>query len=693
MEVLHQIPHTEEEEKAFLWAVLRAIEGTMHQIDADVQTRARELEEQKRYLHENKAGMDHVEKISVRQSIDQSSLIGETMVAKKNRYYRLQKHPYFGRIDWTEEGKLDKQAIYIGIHSFFYPPSKKNLIFDWRAPISSIFYDYEPGPAAYEPPEGEQKGTLHGKRQYRVNRGRLEFMLESDLHIHDDVLQAELSRSADDKMKQIVATIQREQNAIIRDTETRELIIQGVAGSGKTSIALHRVAFLLYRHRDSLTAEDLLIISPNKVFSDYISNVLPELGEENLPERQMSEIAEELLGAKYTAESYEEQVHRLIHDSDTQYEERIQFKAQYEFVRQMEQYLLHIENNYFSAEGFVLKKNYIVPDWYVAERFQHYSRIPILPRLRQVATDIEQNILLYYNYRISASERNDIRKKVKSMLQWSTLRQFYKDFYDWIGRPKYLKQADKSRYEYADIFPLIFLKIKLEGTASYRSVDHILIDEMQDYTPIQYAVLDRVFSCPKTLLGDAAQSLNPLSSSNACDIQKVFPAAKIVRLTTSYRSTAEITNFSRQWAPDVEIKAIDRHGPPPAILAFEKEEDEIEGMVDLIARYEASENKSLAIICAQPEQAARLNEKLAERLPQLYYLSEDSAQFQQGLILTSTRVAKGLEFDEVILSHLNLQTYYREIDRSLLYIGATRAMHRLTLTYSGQPSPLLPSQD
>lgn len=216
---------------------------------------------------------------------------GEILREQQKKLLKLRRSPYFGRIDFTRDryGETGAEPIYVGVHDFRDEGTGKTVVYDWRAPISSMFYDFEIGPARYQAPAGEIKGRLDLKRQFRIRDGRMESMLESSLNIVDDVLQQELSRSSDEGMKSIVATIQRDQNATIRDAEAHTVIIQGVAGSGKTSIALHRIAFLLYRFKDTLSSDDILIVSPNRVFADYIGNVLPELGEEQVAEIGMGD--------------------------------------------------------------------------------------------------------------------------------------------------------------------------------------------------------------------------------------------------------------------------------------------------------------------------------------------------------------------------------------------------------------------
>ena len=279
---------TEKQEISYLQQIINRLKQIISHTDVSVKDHVDTLAEYKDYLWSNK-DIDPHEIRSMRESILNHFAIGESVIDKRKRLTKILAIPYFGRIDFRQRSSK-VIPIYIGIHTFYDSESKTTLIYDWRAPISSMFYDYELGEASYQSPSGEINGDISLKRQYRIRAGKMEFMIESALTVHDDILQKELSANADDKMKNIVATIQREQNRIIRNEEARTLIIQGVAGSGKTSIALHRIAYLLYAFKSSISSQDILIISPNKVFADYISNVLPELGEETVPETSMEQI-------------------------------------------------------------------------------------------------------------------------------------------------------------------------------------------------------------------------------------------------------------------------------------------------------------------------------------------------------------------------------------------------------------------
>src|SRR5882762_7091933 len=290
---------TEREERGYLEVILEKLESAIQRVDETVR---------------QQSGMDDADMVAAGQSINRMAYSGESAVLHRKKLLRLLDTPYFGRIDFTT-GE-DPVPVYIGIGTFTDEANRGNLIYDWRAPISSMFYDYELGEAAYETPSGKIPGNIVLKRQYRIRKGRMEFMIENSVNIQDDVLQKELSKSSDERMKNIVATIQRDQNQVIRNETAAVMIIQGVAGSGKTSIALHRIAFLLYRFKDTLSAKDILIISPNKVFADYISSVLPELGEEHIPEIGMDELAEELLERKFPFQTFFQQVYSLLDKND-----------------------------------------------------------------------------------------------------------------------------------------------------------------------------------------------------------------------------------------------------------------------------------------------------------------------------------------------------------------------------------------
>ena len=692
-------PKIEAEEQATLEAVQNKLEIAYEALGRRVHRYAQDIKDQKTYLWDNRSDMDHAEKVSTRQAAQQMVQSGEVAEENRAKIAKLIQSPWFGRIDFrksqTKGTELSPPAqlpiqVYVGIHSFADEETGAPLIYDWRAPVSTMFYDYELGPAKYESPGGTIDGELLLKRQFRIRNGKMEFMLESGLNIMDDVLQEELSRTSDDRMKNIVATIQRDQNAIILNEHANVLIIQGVAGSGKTSIALHRIAFLLYRHRDTLRSNDILIISPNKVFGDFISNVLPELGEEQIAEMGMDQLANELLDRKVKFQTFFEQTATLLEKGDADMQQRIAFKATVEFVKSIEKYVRHVESTRFTAAD-VWVGDYAVPAWVVEKAFNKRPDLPLTRRVKWAAEVVEQEIWVNYRYEISTAERAELKKCIAKMYKKSTVRALYKEMFEWMGRPELFKVAPRGRLEYADVFPLIYLKILLEGMTSPRKdVRHLLVDEMQDYTPVQYAVLSRLFPCDKTILGDAHQSVNPFSSSRSETISAVFKQAETVQLQKSYRSSFEITQFASDISNAQNIVAIQRHGKTPEVIACKSKKMELVQILDRLQAFNSGNYQTLGIICKTQKQAEKMYKGILESHPDANLLTPLSTVFKEGITVCSAHFSKGLEFDHVIVPDVTLKNYASEMDRHLLYVAATRAMHELTLTHYGPVSHFVP---
>lgn len=673
---------TEKQEKEYLKQIISFLKKVIGNTDASVKDHVDTLAEYKDYIWSNK-DIDPHEIRSMRESILNHFALGESVINKHKRLTKILAIPYFGRIDFLEKKENSKvMPIYIGIHTFYDPESRATLIHDWRAPVSSMFYDHELGEAGYRSPSGEIKGVISLKRQYRIRGGKMEFMIESALTVHDDILQKELSSNADDKMKNIVATIQREQNRIIRNEDIRTLIIQGVAGSGKTSIALHRIAYLLYTFRDSISSKDILIISPNKVFSDYISNVLPELGEETVPETSMEQILSGVLEHKYKYQTYFGLVNELLEKPSSSLIDRIAYKASFGFISELDKFILHIENTYFKAADMKLTKYITIPAPFIEEQYLRFNRYPIRRRFDAMADYMLDMLKIQYAFTVTTAGRNLLKKEIRLMFAGNNDIQVYKDFFKWTNNPGMFKMRKGHTLEYSDLAPLAYLHLALEGNGNQPfRVKHLLIDEMQDYSPIQYKVIQKLFPCRKTVLGDAGQSVNPYGSSTAETIQKSLTASEIMKLCKSYRSTFEITDFAQKIHPNAELEPVARHGEKPQILQFGSAVEELSGIMGLISTYRKSGYKSLGIICKTEQQARKMADMLKSYANDISFLSSQSSAFVQGIVITSAHMAKGLEFDEVIIPQTDERNYRSEIDKSMLYVAVTRAMHRLTLTF------------
>ncbi|WP_207957559.1 UvrD-helicase domain-containing protein [Streptomyces sp. YIM 98790] len=681
----------EEQERRYLAETVRLLTQELERLAASIDDSARTIQEQKEHMWEHWRDMDGAEKANFRTAVNMSVTLGEHAVATRERIERLLQSPYFGRVDFHRNGDGGARAYYIGVHDFSDPGTQDILIHDWRAPVSSLYYDFETGEAHFQTPTGTAHGDITGKRQYKIRDGCLEYMFESALNIGDDILQRELSRSADDKMKNIVATIQREQNAVIRNETARVLILQGVAGSGKTSIALHRVAFLLYRFKDTLSSDNIMILSPNKVFGDYIANVLPELGEEQIAEIDFDTIAGRFLAKVTEYETFSEQVTGLLDRVDPAAAERMRHKSTPEFVTSLDEWITSRADAEFTPAQ-IEQKNKRLSAERVAGLFDESRAFPVFTRLDHLANSavhLLKSEALDHGGRWTAADTNSVRRQVRAMFPYKDAFALYKAYYNEPDRRGLFKPLGRKKIEYADVFPLIYTMISTARQESYSHIRHLVVDEMQDYTPIQYAVLRRLFSCKMTILGDSSQSVNPFSSSSLSTIHSIFPEADCLELCKSYRSTTEITDFAQRISRNHKLVPIERHGRPPQIIACADQRDEEQQILTLIKEHQHGEHRSLGIVCKTVAHAKTLHRALSDAGVELTFLDYDSTAFTGGIVITSAHISKGLEFDSVIVPHADDTNYSGEIDKCMLYIACTRAMHELHLTHFGPVSRFL----
>ena len=654
----------------------------------DAQDRVDRMEEEQRelqlYMAEHRGEGDAKEMFQTERIMQDVNASGTSAVLYLNRLKKVQDSPYFARIDFRPEDG-EETPYYVGLYAF--RSEKKLFIIDWRSPVASMFYDFETGPAFYTAPEGKTSGELVLKRQFKIKNGQMEFAFDSSQNIQDDILQQELAHTSDEKMKSIISTIQKEQNRIIRDEEADVMIIQGVAGSGKTSIALHRVAFLLYRFRDTIKAQNVTIISPNKVFGDYIAGVLPELGEEPIFEASLEDLAliqiEE--GVDFIGDK------NPLEYSDPAWTKRVRFKGTADFVRQLDEFVEKLPELAFQAQDFLFGEFSVPAEW-IKERVGIYRRFPLMKRLEQVADDIYSRLENEFLREETPPHRNVIFQALRKMLTYKTTLQAYKGFYAWMGESRMYKPVQRGVLEWNDVYPFLYLQSYFSGVQESRLIKHLVIDEMQDYTPIQYAVLNRLFQCPKTILGDFGQSINPNCQYTLEDLHELYEGSALMRLEKSYRSTYEIIHYAKEIAGDQDFQAVERHGDKPKVLSFDTEERELEQLTELISRFHQGEYNALGILTRTNPEAEALYEKLKARGTDVNLILPDSKSFHNGCTVMSVQMSKGLEFDEVIVPSAGEDTYHTDFDKNILYVACTRAMHKLTLTCTGRPSHLLPKE-
>lgn len=680
------------------------------------------------------------------------------------RLKRLKQSPYFGRINFLEDGEKSEDSIYLGIHSFYDESTEQFLVYDWRAPISSLYYDYSVGRANYKAPNETISGEMTLKRQYVIRNGEIKSMFDTGVTIGDTLLQEVLGNNANTQMKSIVSTIQKEQNQIIRNEKSRLLVVQGAAGSGKTSAALQRVAYLLYRYRDTLHADQIVLFSPNAMFNSYVSTVLPELGEDNMKQTTFQEYLESHIDRKFELEDPFTQMEYILTRMEEQgYNTRlkgIRYKASAAFIQVVDHYVAYLKQEGMLFKDIKFRGKVVISQEQIKEQFYDFDaaiRIPnrmklisewLLKELRKqeklerkelwVEEEIqlldketyakvyqklqqkgrysdgtfddfeqEQNMLAA----IVVKERfKPLRKYVKRLQFMNTPALYLQLFKDpqfaerFIENSKLLRgwsEVCKETVEkiqhfqmpYEDATPYLYMKDQLEELQRNTSVQHIFIDEAQDYSAFQYAFFKRLFPHSKmTILGDFNQTIYAHAAENEfsqlCTLHGEEQSERII-LTRSYRSTKQIIEFTKQLITDGgEIEPFEREGKQPTITEVQGEVELHNKIVDQIQQLKEEGHQTIAVICKTAEESERAFHILQQTL-QVRLIKKETSSFDTGILIIPSYLAKGVEFDAVIIYNASKKQYGRESERKLFYTACTRAMHELYMYSVGEVSPFL----
>ena len=662
---------------------------------------------------------------------------------------RLEKRPYFARVDFKEQGEKKPETIYIGLGSF----ADKNdhfLIYDWRAPISSIYYDGKLGEVSYNSPEGKITVDMTKKRQFMIEDGKIVNMFDTNESIGDQMLLEVLSEKSSTQMKSIVTTIQQEQNKIIRNTSADLLFVQGAAGSGKTSAILQRIAFLLYRYRGNLTSSDVIMFSPNQLFNDYIKNVLPEMGEQNMVQMTYWQfVARRLPGmnVENLFKQFEDQ------NADTNISK---FKDSVNFFNLVTRYAKHLNKRgvvfkniyfrdkkkpYFDKEKikeiyYSYNENYNLANRIDATREELIKMLnrKIAPEARKawVARTIEgmsQSELneLYdrpdQEFESEAKEEAFLGRKIvlkalkgvhKRILHnhFINMRAQYLSFLravpkmvdlakwnideeDWMHHIDEVKENFKKHdIAITDVSAYLYLYDLITGRRTDYEMRYAFIDEIQDYTPFQLAYLKYNFPRAKfTMLGDLNQAIFTKDESRSLlkQISGLFDPEKtnVVQLTKSYRSTKQLTNFTKQILRQGEkIEAFNRQGPKPVIWGRDSDEQAIDVLVDVL-RDNEKRKMTTAIITKDLAGAKFVHEKLSEKGEKSTLIATANQRLVDGTLVIPSYLAKGLEFDAVVMWGANKKNYHQLDETQLVYTITSRAMYKLDVIYTGEKSPLL----
>lgn len=655
-----------ERERNYLYKTVSLIRKKISKLGQELFDDDSKVLEFKKLIWDTHTEMDPNE---MRSMMAESDLQVSIMQSKGNylqRLFRIQNKPYFGSIRFKEEGSEEEDNIYIGITHV--EDKLDYYVHDWRSPICSMFYDYETGPASYKAPSGIIKGNIIKKRQYIIEDAELKHIFDNDLNISDSLLQEVLAEESSDKMKNIVNTIQEEQNKVIRNTEDKNLIVEGIAGSGKTSVALHRIAFLLYRI-PNLTSSNVVVFTPNKVFSEYISNVLPELGEDNTYDMTFYDLLCQNINEYKDIENFTDFISRYYKGNVDNYD-MVKYKQSDEIIKDIDNYI----NNLLSTIKFNDKLEYddfIEIDTEELNNMLNYkyNRFPLFERIKEISKRIASN-----NYEGSTKNASSIEKKLKELLN---IKLDLKDIFNNFYQSEYSKYKDKVNdkylyYEDACIF--LYIKSLLVGFNTNHVIKEIVIDEAQDYNKLQYLIIKKTFKTSNyTILGDTNQTINPYYKYDSLEeLTSIFESSKYITLTKTYRSTGKIIDYTNKILGLNHVTAI--RNDKASDIIFRNNITKNDFLTDINNLKNTS--KSIAIITKNDKEAEEVYNMLKDDLDIM--LIDGFGHIKRDLVVVPSYVAKGLEFDSVII-YTDKDNKYQEKDKYLFYVACTRAQHNLII--------------
>ncbi|WP_311773970.1 RNA polymerase recycling motor HelD [Listeria booriae] len=665
---------------------------------------------------------------------------------------KLKDSPYFARVDFTPDDTSETTPIYIGIAGLSNETEDDYLIYDWRAPISSMYYDFSPGPAEYASMEKIISGTMDLKRQFIIRHGELQSMFDTNVAIGDELLKEVLGNNASDKMKNIVATIQKEQNQIIRNIKNNYLIVQGVAGSGKTSVALQRAAYLLYHYKEELNNDNMLLFSPNPLFSSYIASVLPDLGETSIQQLTFQAYVEKRLGKHLTIESPFSQMEYLLTTENAARKAGIRFKASLAFKEYIDQYAEQLSTGGLVFKNIALRGNIIISKEAIGAYFYSLDHTISIPNrmsmtkdwlLEELAflekeerykdwvkdeaelLDIEDYTEVYHDLQDNAEDDtfDDFDKELKiltakiarkyfrkiraavSKLKFLHITALYKKLFDvqadgaslpenWDAVCVYtLESLRQKELLYEDTSPYMYLEDKLTRLKTNTQIKHLFIDEAQDYSPFQFFVLQQLFpSARMTVLGDIHQAIymHTLNSATLFSGEEVqTDNTEKIELHKSYRSTRQIVDFTRHLlAVDLEIEPFERDGEKPSFVLCMDGQERDEQLRHTLSGLVGKEYGTIAVICKTAAESAAMYELLSPAFD-VQLATEHSYSYDSGIIVLPAYLAKGIEFDAVIIPDASAHNYEKSFEQNLFYTACTRAMHELVLFAVGGKTPFM----
>ena len=607
---------------------------------------------------------------------------------KNERRLNLQiKNPYFARIDFKPNGKANSQQIYIGLGNII--ENDKLYVADWRAPISSMYYDYNLGEAEFKIDNTTYRGDIQLKRQYKIENSNLMSYFDTDMTINDEILQDILSKNVSTKMKQIVSSIQKEQNVVVRSSELENVLVQGIAGSGKTSIALHRAAYLLYRYKNQIQSSDICIVSPNNIFSSYISEVLPQLGEDNLVETTFAQIARAEL--KKTIQSRENMLDDIATNPNQDDLNEISYKSSYEYLDDLLRFLkgAFLETyspadlNFVVSENLENEKEVIsFPATQTKELFfKTFKGQDLYERINKIAWQYAMYFTEKRHY--SKEQHKGLQERFKKILyKFLPIREVERVFEIFMAREGF-KKPDSKNIKYMDKGTWLVIKHFIYGFDHDFSAKYLIIDEMQDFTPVDIYAFKKIWHCPMILLGDVNQCIEKNVTDEYLQLTADFLGCKLIELKKTYRSTKQIALFANHLVGLDDIEFVNRNGDDPKVYQTSNQIEKIKNLIE----QDCTEFEHIAIICKCNKEAIAL-EKQLKKVINCKLLAEPD-DYEHRILIATCATAKGIEFDAVIIPNADKDNYHNTIDKNIIYVSSTRALHKLFFVTQNQPSTFL----
>ena len=647
-----------------------------------------------------------------------------TSATKIANIQKIKEKPYFARIDFKEDKKSTKEKLYIGKIGVTDLDGKV-VVTDWRAPVSTLYYDSNLGQVEYDAPYGKIHGELSLKRQIIIQNRKIESIFDVDSVSDDELLKPYLGASADSRLKNIVASIQGEQNEIIRKNIEKNLIVQGVAGSGKTTVALHRIAYLMYNNSEKYKANQFMVIGPNKFFINYISNVLPDLDASNAVQLTFEELASNFIGEKISYEDSTKKLNDIIDGRDTI--SNVKYKTTLEYKDLLDNYLKQIEYDIIPENGLVINDICVLSKDEILDVYKQTHGESIKQRLdivsKRLANNIKNDDNIYSRVKsqmdalefsqTDVEERRKIIKKeldmlkdlnntgfekqLKKLLDISNLKviPIYLNFVESVDNiPQLIRDTTikslKSRViENEDIAPIMYIKLKYFGNEDYKNIKCVVVDEAQDFGVFSYYILRNVLNQANfSIFGDLAQGIYSYRAIDKWeDIQnKIFEDSEYLNLRKSYRTSIEIMGEANKISSAInlgEAKPVIREAGP-VIKTKIDEKNKNEYIKNKVQEYLNNGYKSIAVVYKNQTEMAKISKLLKENNIENEIIYKDQEKYNGGVCILTSYLSKGLEFDVVIVADSDESNYDSDnvLDMKLLYVAMTRALHKLELIYT-----------